>query len=236
MSKPNKSENKVVKKGKTKKGQQIWYDKDTKKCFIKDEDKIRKGDKEKELALKMKQNGLNDTIIGKILDVCSMTVGRWVKKMIGNTPKLDNSHIKELTFVEIDELYTYVGKKKTKMYIWVIIDKFTMMVVDFHISLTKKQEEFTELMSKVSHINIENIATDGALHYNLIKKMTNIKHEVTKSLTTHVESFNNILRTYIPKLNRKSHCYFKSYESAVFKLNYFLYFYNMNKIIYANKC
>jgi nicotinic acid phosphoribosyltransferase len=76
MSKPNKKEENVIKRGKTPKGQQIWYNKTTKKRFIKEEDKIQKSDRDKELALKMKQNGLNDTIICKILDVCSMTVGR----------------------------------------------------------------------------------------------------------------------------------------------------------------
>jgi insertion element IS1 protein InsB len=235
-NKKEKKEKKIVKRGFTKRCKQIYYDKDTKKYFIKEEDKKRKGEKDKVLAIKMKNEGISDSKIAKVLGVCSMTIGRWLKQVMGNMPSLDNSHISELTFVEIDELYTYVGKKKEKMYIWIMLDRYTMMIVDYHVSLKKKFEEFSELMSKVSHINIEYAATDGALHYKLLDKFTNIKHEVTKSLTTHVESFNNLLRCYIPELGRKSHCYFKNYESALLKINYFLYIYNSRQTLKAIKC
>ena len=70
--------------------------------------------KVKELCLKMYCNGMGFRQIGRCTDVCHNTVINWVKKSAKALPKQPT--IEAIPEVgELDELQTFVGKKKLNM-------------------------------------------------------------------------------------------------------------------------
>ena len=70
-----------------------------------------KSEKVKKLALQMYLEGLGFRAIGRILKISYGTVYKWVKKY-GQQASLPQKN-SPLSVVELDELHTYVGSKKT---------------------------------------------------------------------------------------------------------------------------
>jgi IS1 family transposase len=55
------------------------------------------------------------------------------------------------------------------------------------------------------------VCTDGNPSYaEIFEENTDIEHIVTKAETCLVESYNSVLRYYLPRLQRKTKCYSKS--------------------------
>jgi transposase-like protein len=63
------------------------------------------------LALKMYLEGLGFRQIGRILEISYVTVYSWIKKW-GSSVDLPVS-VEPIEVVELDELHTYIGEKKT---------------------------------------------------------------------------------------------------------------------------
>ena len=70
-----------------------------------------KSEETKKLALPMYLEGLGFRAIGRLLEISYGTVYQWVRKY-GQEQSLPQSH-KPVQVMELDELHTYVGSKKT---------------------------------------------------------------------------------------------------------------------------
>ncbi len=79
-------------------------------------------------------------------------------------------------------------------------------------------------MKDLSKFNIINIHTDGFSAYRNI--ITNYNLTTTKDQTTQIESFNSIIRSFLPRFHRKTKAYTKSLKSLNIILNLFFNFYN----------
>jgi transposase-like protein len=64
-------------------------------------------------AVKMYVEGMNYRRIGRLLGVDHVTVMLWVKAHADGLPN-DITEPSQAGIIELDELYTFVGKKKTK--------------------------------------------------------------------------------------------------------------------------
>jgi len=64
------------------------------------------------LALRMYVEGNSTHAIGRILQVSPQSVGNWVSAYADNLP--EEVHPKEVETAELDELYTFIGNKKTR--------------------------------------------------------------------------------------------------------------------------
>ena len=72
--------------------------------------------------------------------------------------------------------------------------------------------------------NIKQLHTDAWNAYNVIPKKFN--RTTTKDQTCQVESFNNVLRHYIPRFKRKTHNYSKDKDMIINVLTIFIFLYN----------
>lgn len=106
--------NEIVKYGKNSAGNQLYLNKETGKVFVKQEDKKERVELDKKLECTfMYYNGLSYRKVGEMMDVSHVSVYNWVKELsqlIVDNCKL--SCVTEISDLEIDELYTYCGKKK----------------------------------------------------------------------------------------------------------------------------
>jgi transposase-like protein len=64
-------------------------------------------------AVKLYSDGLNYRRIGRVLGVDHVTVMLWVKAHVDQLPELPPQP-NDVGVIELDELFTFVGKKKTK--------------------------------------------------------------------------------------------------------------------------
>lgn len=66
----------------------------------------------REQALKLYVDGLNLRRIGRILGINHQTVANWVKAQSGQLPPAPLPE--EVDIIEMDEMFTFVGEKKSK--------------------------------------------------------------------------------------------------------------------------
>ena len=69
-------------------------------------------DEMRQQAIKLYIEGTNYRRIGRILDVDHVTVMHWVRAHVDQLPTAPQP--KQVVMVEQDELFTFIGKKKTK--------------------------------------------------------------------------------------------------------------------------
>ena len=108
---------------------------------------------------------------------------------------------------EIDEQWSFVGKKGNQRWLWHAIDHSTNTVVAFVLG-KRTDEAFKELQALLEPLGITKYYTDdwGAYERNLPPE----QHEIGKTNTQKIERKNLNFRTWIKRLARKTICFSKS--------------------------
>ena len=145
---------------------------------------------------------------------------RQLGKSIVPTPEYKQGDI-----YEVDELRTYVGRKKKKRWVVIAKSRKTGRVIDMQSRKlsggTRSKKTLKRVIKKLLALNPEAIYTDGLNLYRYIIPLT--VHKDTKYGTNHVERFNLSLRTHISRLNRKTICYSKSLNMLEYTLKIYLW-------------
>ena len=92
-------------------GLQRYKRKDCGRSFTVELKSTAKSEEVKRLALQMYLEGLGFSSIGRILRVSHVTVIKWVRKYGREIDAIRND--KPVKIMELDELHTYIGHKKT---------------------------------------------------------------------------------------------------------------------------
>lgn len=107
---------------------------------------------------------------------------------------------------ELDEQWSYVGKKSNQRWLWYAIDHTTNVVLAYVFG-KRKDEVFLKLKALLEPFNINQYFTDdwGAYQRNLDQN----QHTVGKRNTQKIERKNLNFRTWIKRLVRKTICFSK---------------------------
>lgn len=144
--------------------------------------------------------------MARILGVSRTTVLRnLVKYRILNAPPVEETGEE----YEIDELFTYVGKKEPSNYCCVIsaINRRTGKLVAAAVG-KRTNEVMSVVVDKVLQLQSKMIHTDGCSNYlGLIPKAF---HRVSKSFLYRIERFHLTLRTRLKRLCRDTICFSRS--------------------------
>ena len=110
---------------------------------------------------------------------------------------------------ELDEMWSYVGKKTNPRWLWHAIDRRTGQVLAYVFG-RRKDKVFLQLKGLLQPFGIKRFCTDGwgAYQRHLPAQM----HEVNKRKTQKIERKHLQLRTRIKRLARKTICFSKSEE------------------------
>jgi insertion element IS1 protein InsB len=108
---------------------------------------------------------------------------------------------------ELDEMWSYVGKKSCKRWLWHAIDHNTGVILAYTFG-SRKDKVFKELKKLLKPFGIQKFYSDdwGAYERNLEKH----SHEVGKTNTQKIERKHLTLRTRIKRLARKTICFSKT--------------------------
>ena len=113
-------------------GLQRYKCKDCGRSFTVELKSTAKGEEVKRLALLMYLEGLGFSSIGRILQVSHVSVLKWIRKYGREVDSIRNH--KPVEVMELDELHTYIGHKKT--------------IGGFEIALVEKTENTLILLSE----------------------------------------------------------------------------------------
>lgn len=130
--------------------------------------------------------------------------------------------------LECDELWSFVGKRKEKQWVWLALDKHTREIVGVYIG-DRSREGAQELWNSIPKEYRENAMffTDFWEAYNAVfpqKRHVAVGKETGK--TNHIERFNNTLRQRVSRLVRKSLSFSKKLTNHIGAIWYFIHHYN----------
>jgi len=105
---------------------------------------------------------------------------------------------------QLDEMWSYVGKKTNPRWLWHAIDRNTGQVLAYVFG-RRKDKVFLRLLELLEPFGIKHYCTDGWGAYE--RHLAAQIHEVDKRKTQKIERKHLNLRTRIKRLTRKTICF-----------------------------
>ena len=174
----------------------------------------------KKLCLKMYLNGMGFRAIARVTGIDHTTIINWVKEsaeQLSEQPQ--DEEIPEIA--EIDELQTFVGNKKEKIWIWTVVNHKKPGIISWTIG-DRSSKTFSELWLIIRCWHSFWYVTDGYPVYP--KYIQPEDHLVSKTYMTRVEGENTRLRHYLARLKRKTLCYSKSLTMLKYSIRLLLHY------------
>ncbi len=135
----------------------------------------------------------------------------------------------EILCLEADEIWSFVGSKENKRWIWLIIERTTRQIITVHIG-DRSQASADALWTKVPlEIKVQALVlTDKWEAYGLvIPSSQHTACDKQSGQTSYIERFNCTLRQRVSRLVRKSLSFSKSDWFHQGAIKYFLAYYNL---------
>jgi len=132
---------------------------------------------------------------------------------------------------EVDELWSFVGSKGNKQWVWIAMDVSTRQIIAFHVG-DRSQESAKKLWQKIPKIyrdqatfyTDQNAAYEGVIPAKQHRAVTKQSGKVN-----HIERFNCTLRQRISRLVRKALSFSKKLINHIGAIKYFICHYNLAK-------
>ena len=123
--------------------------------------------------------------------------------------RVDEMERKGIEEAEMDEMWSFVGKKKNQRWLWHAIERGSGKILAYVFG-RRKDKVFLELKKLLEPFGIKKYCTDdwGAYERHLLEE----QHEIGKKKTQQIERKHLGLRTRIKRLARKTICFSKSEE------------------------
>jgi IS1 family transposase/transposase-like protein len=130
--------------------------------------------------------------------------------------------------LEADEMWSFVGKKANKKWIWIVQCRKTRQVVGYHVG-GRGREDAQKLWDKLpASVQQEGyFYTDDWEAYKGVFPTDRHRHCKEKSETNHVERLNNTIRQRVARLVRCGLSFSKKLENHIGALKYFFCHYNL---------
>ena len=129
--------------------------------------------------------------------------------------------------LELDEVWSFVGRKSEACWLWVALDRATRKVVAWVLGDRSEQTAW-ELWEALPLSKLEKV--EAAYCTDLWRSYDNVipkeRRATAKGETNHVERFNNTLRQRLGRLVRKTLSFSKSREMHEAALTVFIHNYN----------
>jgi insertion element IS1 protein InsB len=150
--------------------------------------------------------GISIRGISRVLHISLATV---ICRIISISSSLKSTRTFIKGAYEIDELWTFIGKKQNEAWVMYALDRESKAVVDFRVGARTKSN-----LESITHLTLatlpKKVCTDGLNIYKTL--VPDGLHKVGLPNTRHIERFNLNLRTHLKRLSRKTICFSKSKE------------------------
>ncbi|MEM9510542.1 MAG: IS1 family transposase [Cyanobacteria bacterium P01_E01_bin.35] len=219
MKCPKCSSSKISKNG-YRRGKQYFRCRECGRQFVLNPKKQPYSPEVKQLCLKIYLNGMGLRGIQRVTEIHHTTIMNWIKDAGIELPDApEDSEIPEIT--EIDELQTFVGNKKNKVWLWTVVNHWKPGIILWTIG-DRSSSSFQILWSTIRCWHSFWYVTDGWKVYPGFIEPED--HLVCKTYMTRVEGENTRLRHYLTRLHRKTLCYSKSLEMLSYSIRLLLHY------------
>jgi IS1 family transposase len=135
----------------------------------------------------------------------------------------------ELYRFEADEMWSFVGSKENKQWIWLVMNTANRQIISFHVG-GRGKEDVDKLFDKIPSIFKTNAVffTDFWSGYNNLAVDKHVAAGKEKGYTNHIERFNNTLRQRCTRLVRETLSFSKKIKNHIGAIKYFICHYNKN--------
>lgn len=132
--------------------------------------------------------------------------------------------------IEYDEMWSFVGSKKQRIWLWIALCRRTKQVVAYHLG-NRDDKNFLEFYHKVPPNYAACCSTsDGFQSYKKISKYWHKGGKKKNGKTSQVEAFNTVLRQRLARLVRKTCAFSKSIEIHSIIIRWFIQEYNEERL------
>ena len=231
---PHCSSTKVVKNGFTYYGKQNHKCKNCKRQFVE-----RSAPALLDLESTVKKLLLERVSLRGICRVVGKKIGwlmYFIEKLYAQLPEalpmvlIENPQLR-LWRIEADEMWSFVGKKANKQWIWLAIEENTRQIVGFWIGPRSEEGAWGLWYSIPEKIREHaQFLTDDWDAYKRVFPTHRHSKTKYKGYTNHIERFNNTLRHRCSRLVRKNLAFSKKLENHIDAIAYFITYYNLSKI------
>jgi len=151
--------------------------------------------------------GVGIRSMSRILGYSKRTIIRRILYLSGKV--LKPIYIENNQVYEVDEMWTFVGKKHPSCFSWITyaMNRKTNKIIDVAFG-SRNKKNLKQVIDSVKAQNPKKIITDKLNTYpNLIKPT---EHDTTRYSNNHIERGNLTLRTHIKRLFRQTICFSRS--------------------------
>lgn len=135
---------------------------------------------------------------------------------------------------EVDEMWSFVGSKKNKQWIWIAMDVKSRQIIAFHVG-DRSRESARKLWQSIPEIYREKATfyTDDWDAYKGVipEKQHRIVSKQSHRKNNHIERFNCTMRQRISRLVRKALSFSKKLENHIGAIKYFICHYNLRRAL-----
>jgi len=134
--------------------------------------------------------------------------------------------------IQLDEMWSFVGEKSNKKWIWLAINPLNRQIVGFHIGGRGKRDA-QAFMDTIPDYFKEHACffTDyWAAYACVIDPERHFSVGKDSGLTAYIERFNNTLRQRASRLVRKGLSFSKSLDRHIRAIKYFICHYNLEHV------
>ena len=161
----------------------------------------------KEQIAELTVNGCGVRSIARTLGINKNTVVSQLKKQTPHVnpyviDMIEHNQLQRLDVqlyytAEMDEFWSYVGKKSNQRWTWYAMDKSSGIIVAWH-NGTRADEDVLQLLNYLESIPIDLYYSDAWPAYS--RKMPEERHSIGKAYTWKIERKNLNVRTHIKRL------------------------------------
>jgi len=149
--------------------------------------------------INLNNEGMGIRSMARFLKISHSTVIKRIRQLASKLkPSINEKYNQEY---EMDELWTYCGKKENAIYLCYAINRSNGCVIDFIVG-GRTKENLEKLVRKVLALNPNKIYTDGLKTYPTL--IPGSIHKAGRHRTNRIERHNLTLRTHIKRLMRST--------------------------------
>ena len=135
---------------------------------------------------------------------------------------------KNQSWLKLDELQTYVGRRSDKIWIWTAINHLAPGILAMEIG-DRSGQTFARLWQRIKIWDSQKYFSDGYCIYAIYIPPN--KHQVLpKTKLTRVEGENTRLRHYLARLHRATLCYSKSIQMLKYSVRLLMHYLRFKRI------
>ena len=145
------------------------------------------------------------------------------------TLKVGNDVIIQQLEAEIDEMWSFVGKKSNKQWIWIALDAKSRQVIAFYVG-DRSRKSAEALWRKIPETYQKNATFYTDLYDSYEGVIPKKQHKCVpkeSGKTNHIERFNCTVRQRVSRLVRKALSFSKKLENHIGAIKYFICNYNL---------